>query len=73
MKKIDKLIFLLGGEQINKVKNAMLASDLYRFENNIYLSISYDNKRNKGSMEKLMILELGQERWKMGLEHLCRV
>ena len=46
MKKIDKLIFLLGGEQINKVKNAMLASELYRFENNIYLSISYDKRED---------------------------
>ena len=24
-------------------------------------------------MEKLMILELGRERWKMNWEHLCRV
>lgn len=34
--------------------------------------ILFYGKRNKGSMEKLLILELGQEICKMNLKHLIR-
>ena len=41
---IENLIISLGGQKIEKMKNIMTPSSLFRFENNIYLNIEYDQR-----------------------------
>ena len=42
MKRLKSLIVSLGGEKINKMKNIMTPSFLYRLPNEIYIKIEYD-------------------------------
>ena len=51
MQNLEKLIVSLGGTKVNKLKNTMTPSCLYRFENGIYLTIYYDPRDQYKSIE----------------------
>lgn len=51
MKSLEKLIVSLGGIKINKMKNTTTPSVLYRFDNNLYLTVEYDKRDQYKSVE----------------------
>lgn len=51
MQTLEKLIISLGGTKVNKIKNTITPSILYRFENNLYITIEYDKRDQYKSVE----------------------
>lgn len=51
MKSLEKLIISLGGQKVDKVKNTITPSFLYRFKNNLYITIQYDKRDQYKSVE----------------------
>ena len=51
MTTLENLLISLGGKKVNKVINTMTPSFLYRFENNIYITIQYDKRDQYKSVE----------------------
>lgn len=51
MQTLEKLIVSLGGTKVNKIKNTITPSILYRFENNLYITIEYDKRDQYKSVE----------------------
>ena len=51
MKSLEKLIISLGGTKVNEIKNTMTPSFLYRFANNLYITIEYDKRDQYKSVE----------------------
>ena len=44
MNNLERLIISLGGVKVNRIKNTTTPSFLYRFENNLYITVEYDKR-----------------------------
>ena len=51
MKSLENLIISLGGNKVNKIKNTITPSFLYRFKNNLYITVEYDKRDRYKSVE----------------------
>lgn len=51
MNNLERLIISLGGVKVNRIKNTTTPSFLYRFENNLYITVEYDKRDQYKSVE----------------------
>lgn len=51
MNSLERLIISLGGVRVDKIKNTSTPSFLYRFENNLYITVQYDKRDQYKSVE----------------------
>lgn len=51
MNNLERLIISLGGVKVNRIKNTTTPSFLYRFENNLYVTVEYDKRDQCKSVE----------------------
>ena len=51
MNNLERLIISLGGVKVNRIKNTTTPSFLYRFENNLYITVEYDKRDQCKSVE----------------------
>ena len=59
MNNLERLIISLGGLKVNRIKNTTTPSFLYRFENNLYITVEYDKRDQYKSVElgKLFLMK----------------
>ena len=63
MKSLENLIISLGGNKVNKIKNTITPSFLYRFKNNLYITVEYDKSPEEAAEIQRVDLCYSLDNW----------